>query len=124
MQLFQLFMNLIGNALKFIDSTRQPKIEVRCEEGMKDSWPALKGSKHPYQNYYRISIIDNGIGFDMKYLDKIFTIFQRLHGRTEYEGTGIGLAVCQRVAENHQGLLLAESIEGEGSQFYLYLPKD
>lgn len=122
MQLFQLFMNLLSNALKFIEQDRQPIIEVRCTEGMKDSWPGLAESNLPYKRYYQISVMDNGIGFDIKYLDKIFTIFQRLQGRTEYEGTGIGLAVCQRVAENHQGLLLAESKKGEGSRFYLYLP--
>lgn len=122
-QLFQLFMNLLGNALKFIREDVRPEITIRCEEGKKSTWPDLDATNLNPGKYYRIMIQDNGIGFDMKYLDKIFTIFQRLHGRTAYEGTGIGLAVCLRVTENHRGYLSAESKEGEGSRFYIYLPK-
>jgi two-component system, NtrC family, sensor kinase len=66
--------------------------------------------------------VDNGIGFDEKYLDRIFTTFQRLHGRTEYEGTGIGLAVCRRIAERHNGSITAYSTVNEGSTFLVDLP--
>jgi light-regulated signal transduction histidine kinase (bacteriophytochrome) len=73
--------------------------------------------------YCQIIVEDNGKGFDMKYQDKIFTIFQRLHGRSEYDGTGIGLALCRKVCENHGGSIIAESIPDAGSKFYVYLPK-
>jgi light-regulated signal transduction histidine kinase (bacteriophytochrome) len=65
---------------------------------------------------------DNGIGFDVKYIDRIFTIFQRLHGRGEYEGTGIGLALCQKIAERHGGAITATSRPGQGSTFTVTLP--
>ena len=70
----------------------------------------------------RITIADNGIGFDEKYLDRIFTIFQRLHGRGEYEGTGVGLAVCRRIVERHGGTLTAHSAPGQGATFLVTLP--
>ena len=69
-----------------------------------------------------ILVEDNGIGFDEKYLDKIFTIFQRLHGRQEYEGTGVGLAVCRRIVERHGGSITARSKTGEGACFIVSLP--
>jgi len=65
---------------------------------------------------------DNGIGFDEKYRDKIFNIFQRLHGRNEYEGTGIGLSICRKIAMNHKGLIVTKSEENIGSQFIVILP--
>ena len=122
-QLSQLFQNLIANAIKFRREGVPPEIRIRCREGRKSSWPHLRETDLYPGIYYQIEVRDNGLGFEMKYLDRIFTIFQRLHGRSEYEGTGIGLAVCQRVCENHGGWLTAESIPGEGSGFYVYLPK-
>jgi light-regulated signal transduction histidine kinase (bacteriophytochrome) len=71
---------------------------------------------------YTITVEDNGIGFDEKYLDKIFTVFQRLHGRAEYEGSGIGLAVCRKIVERHYGSITAESKPGFGSKFIFRLP--
>ncbi len=70
----------------------------------------------------KICVRDNGIGFDEKYLDRIFTPFQRLHGRNEYEGTGIGLAVCRKIVERHGGTLTAKSTPGEGATFIATLP--
>ena len=74
------------------------------------------------QQYIKIFIHDNGIGFDEKYLERILVIFQRLHGRNEYEGTGIGLAVCKKIIENHEGFITAESKIDEGSTFIVILP--
>ena len=70
----------------------------------------------------RISVTDNGIGFDEKYLDRVFTIFQRLHGRGDYEGTGIGLAICRKIAERHGGSITARSAPGQGATFIVTLP--
>ena len=69
-----------------------------------------------------ISVQDNGIGFDEKYMDRIFAVFQRLHGRNEYEGTGVGLAVCRRITDRHHGTIIAHSKPGEGSTFIVTLP--
>ena len=70
----------------------------------------------------RIRVVDNGIGFDEKYAERIFTMFERLHGRGKYEGTGIGLAICRRIAERHGGTIIAQSTPGEGSTFIVTLP--
>lgn len=122
-QLFQLFLNLVGNAIKFKKEERDLVIQIRCSEDPKEKWSHLREAPVAEGIYYQIIVEDNGKGFDMKYHDKIFTIFQRLHGRSEYEGAGIGLAVCQRVCENHGGMIAADSIPDLGSKFYVYLPK-
>ena len=72
--------------------------------------------------YCEIRVADNGIGFEEKYLDRIFTVFQRLHTRTEYEGTGIGLAICRKIVEGHNGTITATSTPGKGSTFIILLP--
>lgn len=106
-QMRQLFQNIIGNALKFHKKGVPPHVRItgsadygRCE----------------------IQVQDNGIGFDVKYLDRIFTIFQRLHGKQEFEGTGVGLAVCRRIVERHSGTITAQGQLGEGSTFIVRLP--
>jgi PAS domain S-box-containing protein len=115
LQMRQLFQNLIGNALKFQQTGVLPIINIECsEESSVDSDPALA--------FYRITVSDNGIGFEEKYLDRIFKVFQRLHGRNEYEGTGIGLAVCAKIVERHSGQLTAQSAPGEGATFIVRLP--
>lgn len=76
----------------------------------------------PYAEQCELSIEDNGIGFDERYLDKIFAVFQRLHGRNEYEGTGVGLAVCRRITDRHGGTITAKSRPGEGAKFVITLP--
>ena len=78
----------------------------------------------PENYYYHFRVIDNGIGFESMYSEKIFVIFQRLHTRNDYEGTGIGLAICRRIVANHQGFIQAESEAGKGSTFHIYLPKN
>ena len=76
----------------------------------------------PNRSASSFSVTDNGIGFDMRYADKIFNVFQRLHGQNEYQGTGIGLATCRKIVERHNGEIRTESTEGEGSVFRIYLP--
>lgn len=123
-QLRQLFQNLISNALKFNDKP-SPLIHVSGEnlsykEIVGKSWSKDIIIKH--KNYYCIYIRDNGIGFELQYLKQIFIIFQRLNGRSEFEGTGIGLAICKRIVENHEGFITAESEVGNGSLFVVGLP--
>jgi len=106
-QLARLFQNLVGNALKFCQD-RSPVVEISVE-GQDEHW--------------RFAIRDNGIGIDPKYADRIFIIFQRLHTRTEYDGTGIGLAVCKRIVERHGGLIWFDSTPGEGTTFYFTISR-
>jgi len=108
MQMRQLIQNLIGNGLKFQAPGVAPLITITGENGGPN---------------YRLSVTDNGIGFDEKYLDRIFTVFQRLHGRKDYDGTGIGLAICRKIAERHGGRIDAHSAPGAGATFTVTLPK-
>ena len=118
MQMRQLIQNLISNALKFHKPDEAPIIRIGAEVSGNGSGPASRRSNSVAQ----LTFEDNGIGFDEKYLDRIFTPFQRLHGRGEYEGTGIGLAVCRKIVERHGGTLTARSTPGEGSTFIVTLP--
>jgi light-regulated signal transduction histidine kinase (bacteriophytochrome) len=108
-QMQQLFQNLIGNALKFHKPDSLPMVKIY-------KLPSKRGS-----SWVSIYVEDNGIGFDEKYLDRIFTPFQRLHNRSEYEGSGIGLAICRKIVDRHNGLLTAKSKPGEGSTFIIDL---
>ncbi len=117
-QIAQLFQNLIGNALKFRREGVPPKISITARHVL----PKNFGSDEPPKGWYDISIVDNGIGFEEEYVTKIFAPFQRLHGRSEYAGTGVGLSVCRRIAERHQGSIIASSAEGEGATFVVRLP--
>ena len=118
-QLRQLFANLISNSLKF--SSAHPEITITASiltaDEIKD-YPALETGR----SYLGISFSDNGIGFEQQYADKIFMIFQRLHSRMEYGGTGIGLALCKKIAENHHGIIKATAKPGEGAVFLVLLP--
>lgn len=118
-QMRQLFQNLISNALKFSKANSIPKVKIWSELVSEKSFKAVPSSKG---EFVRIFIEDNGIGFDEVYLDKIFTIFQRLHIRTDYEGTGIGLAIVKKIVEKHDGIIGATSKEGVGSTFFIILP--
>ena len=111
MQMRQILQNLIGNALKFRQQDVAPIVQVRS-----------KIYYHEQQDWCEIRVMDNGIGFEQKYADRIFQIFQRLHGRSIYEGTGIGLAICRKIAERHNGALTAESQSGQGATFTFTLP--
>ncbi len=110
-QMRQLFQNLIGNALKFHRPGVTPVIEI----------DTVADADLP-DGYCQITVTDNGIGFEEKYLDRIFTVFQRLHSSEEYEGTGIGLAICRRIVERHHGRISASSQQGVGSRFSIILP--
>lgn len=118
-QIRQVFQNIISNALKFSRKGTAPVIKIWSE---KTDEKTLAGNASTFGDYLRIYIQDNGIGFHEMYLDKIFTIFQRLHCKQEYEGTGIGLAIVKKIIEKHNGLLTATSKEGEGATFILVLP--
>lgn len=121
-QLGQLFLNLLSNALKFRQPDTPPVVRIRCQKVSSLRLPASVKPAHWAEAYYCIDIIDNGIGFDPKYIDRIFQVFQRLHGRQHYTGTGIGLAICEKVVANHGGAITATSQPGEGSTFSVYLP--
>ncbi len=119
-QLFQVFQNLLSNSLKFTNPNKNPVINITTQNLLGNKLPV--SGAIPNQTYCVINISDNGIGFDEAYADKIFDLFQRLHARTEYKGTGIGLAICKKIVENHSGFIFAKSIEGEGSSFFIALP--
>jgi signal transduction histidine kinase/CHASE3 domain sensor protein len=122
MQIKRLFQNLINNAIKFHKPNEVPIVEVygkplKWQEARRDFGASLADVP-----YVKIVVKDNGIGFDERFNEKIFNIFQRLHGRTEYEGTGIGLAICRKIVTNHKGFITAKSKENVGSEFVVILP--
>ncbi len=121
-QLGQLFQNLIGNALKFRRTDTVPQITIGYERVSIHELPDTVKPVQVAETYHRIDLTDNGIGFDEKYLDRIFQVFQRLHGKSEFAGTGIGLAICEKVATNHGGAITATSQPGSGATFSVYLP--
>jgi signal transduction histidine kinase len=118
LQLSQLFANLVSNSLKF--ALVEPVIEISsCPFHLRQpgKFPALDGTR----KYVEIDFRDNGIGFEPKYAEQIFTIFQRLN-KDQYGGTGIGLALCRKIVDNHQGAIVAESEVGKGTVFRVILP--
>ncbi len=137
LQMRQLLQNLIGNAMKFHKPGEQPRVRVTAsverETTMTPDGAAHGGAvgenSHPEDSlipadaqWCILSVEDNGIGFDEKYLDRIFTVFQRLHGRAEYAGTGVGLAICNKIAQRHGGSISAHSAPGQGACFVVTLP--
>jgi light-regulated signal transduction histidine kinase (bacteriophytochrome) len=111
-QMRQLLLNLIGNALKFQPPGGHPVVKVFAR-----TFASIAG-----EQYSELTVQDNGIGFEEQYAEKIFAVFQRLHGRGEYEGTGVGLAICRRIADRHQGSIVAQSQPGKGATFIVTLP--
>lgn len=121
-QLGQLFQNLLSNALKFRQNDRLPVICIRATWIAANNLPAGVIPSREAIAYHQVDVVDNGIGFDEKYLNRIFQVFQRLHGKSNYEGTGIGLAICEKVVANHGGAITAKSQPGQGATFSVYLP--
>ncbi len=126
-QINQLFQNLLGNALKFrrVDQSGTPVlplIRISAQILMMANLPDSLKPMRLATTYHRIDVSDNGIGFDEQYADEIFQVFRRLHGKNHYSGTGIGLAICQKVAANHGGAVTASSQPGQGATFSVYFP--
>ena len=126
-QLMQLFQNLISNAVKFSSVDREgavasPVIRIKSQIVTNDALPTDIKPVRSAAMYHRIDVTDNGVGFEEKYLDRIFQLFQRLHGKSEFEGTGIGLAISEKVVANHGGAISASSQPGKGATFMIYLP--
>ena len=121
-QLGQLFQNLLSNALKFRRADVNPIININAEL---ISWDHLSDDVKPnlfMEKYYKIDVSDNGVGFDNKHRTRIFQVFQRLHGKTEFAGSGIGLSICDKIASNHCGTISANGHQGVGATFSVYLP--
>ena len=121
LQMGQLFTNLLSNALKFGSKGSQLKITITANMLSKNE--LKENGINSNAIFYKIEFKDNGIGFEQENAEKIFTIFQRLHGRAEYEGTGIGLAMCKKIVENHHGFIKAQSSLNNGAAFTIILPQ-
>jgi PAS domain S-box-containing protein len=119
-QFHQLFLNLLSNAIKFTSKRASPCITIQSQIANGNSIPGEQCEVE--KSYHHITITDNGIGFEPKYAEKIFEMFHRLHARAEYEGTGIGLAICKKIVENHKGFIMAEGQPNMGATFHIYLP--
>jgi PAS domain S-box-containing protein len=121
-QFNQLLTNLIINSVKYKRPNVPPHILIKAEQV--NSNELANYPKETDSDFWKLTITDNGIGFEQQYADKIFELFQRLHSRFEYEGTGIGLAICKKIVQNHKGLIRATGIPESGASFEIYLPKD
>ena len=119
-QFQQLVINLISNSIKYSKPGIAPIIKITVE--VTDGKSINDTRAEPQKKFYKISFIDNGVGFEQQYAENIFILFQRLHGRSEYTGTGIGLAICKKIVENHQGFITAEGKPNIGAAFHVFLP--
>lgn len=117
-QMRQVFQNLVSNALKFIRKGNPPVIQISA----RTTTSAVGEDDGHGDNYCYISFRDNGIGFDEKFADNIFTLFRRLHTKDKFEGTGIGLAITKKIVEKHGGHIIAKGVEGQGAEFIIILP--
>lgn len=122
LQMHQLFYNLINNAIKFTPPDRQPMVRIMREVVSPEEISAWQ--LNPDRAYLHLTIQDNGIGFEAEFSEKIFELFKRLHSQQSYRGTGVGLAMCKKVVENHEGKIWAESSMREGATFHIVLPVD
>jgi PAS domain S-box-containing protein len=120
MQFHQLFCNLLINAIKYRRKAVNPVVRISARKIPAAEAPAERAPRTT--QYCKIEIRDNGIGFDQKYAHRIFELFQRLHGKSEYSGTGIGLAICKKIVQNHDGFITATGQPGSGAVFTIYLP--
>ncbi|PKB15652.1 PAS domain-containing protein [Flavobacterium sp. 5] len=119
-QMQQLFSNLLSNSLKYSKTNTVPIISIDYSEITAKTEVVLNDKST--KKYYKINFTDNGIGFEQEFSKKIFLLFNRLHGKTEYHGTGVGLAICEKIVENHKGLIFANSKPNEGAIFTIYFP--
>ncbi|OXA85477.1 CHASE3 domain-containing protein [Flavobacterium hercynium] len=120
-QIEQLFINLIGNSLKYSQENINPEITIECEKIHSYEYPDLL--EQNIKKFYKITFTDNGMGFDPQFKETIFILFQRLHSKTDYPGTGIGLAICKKIVDNHRGHIIADSVPNQGSKFTVFLPE-
>lgn len=121
-QLQQLFQNLISNALKYARPGIVPEVQITSSLIMGRDIRLTQPQTEPEKKYHLIAVKDNGIGFEQSEAERIFQMFHRLHGRAEYEGTGIGLSIVRKVVENHNGFVYAQSVQGIGASFFVALP--
>jgi signal transduction histidine kinase len=121
-QIKQLLSNLIDNAVKYRHPDRAAVITIENE--LVNGHTLTEYKVDPVQQYYKVSVKDNGIGFDPQYAGKIFEIFQRLDPTAAIKGSGIGLAICKKIVQNHNGFITADGKPGEGASFHIYLPKN
>lgn len=121
-QVHRLFQNLVSNGMKFSRDGVDPVVKITAKKIKGEELPEKFSITPKYDNYVAVTVEDNGIGFNEKYKDQIFNVFQRLHGKNEFEGTGIGLAICKKIATHHGGGIVAESKEGVGSKFIVIFP--
>ena len=119
-QIKQLFINIISNSLKYSRENTTPTILINCKKVAAKSHPGILDQSVNW--YYKFTFTDNGIGFDPQFRANIFVLFQRLHSTSEYAGTGIGLAICKKIVENHKGQIIADSELNKGSVFTFFLP--
>lgn len=119
-QIKQLFINLVSNSIKFCPEGRNPVIKI---SGTIVSGNNIMHDIPHNSSYCHISVVDNGIGFEQKFGDRIFEVFQRLHTKTQYTGTGIGLAIVKKIADNHNGYIFATGTPGKGARFDVYIPQ-
>lgn len=119
-QIEQLFINLIGNSLKYSRPDTIPEIHIESEKINSSDYPGVLDQNT--RKYHKITFKDNGMGFDPQFKETIFVLFQRLHSKTDYPGTGIGLAICKKITDNHKGYIIADSTPNEGSEFTVFLP--
>jgi signal transduction histidine kinase len=115
-----LFNHLINNSLKYSNRNVEPVIHITAKMEARDT----SSNKIRVNNYWRINIKDNGVGFEQQYAEQIFSLFKRLHGTTEYTGTGVGLSICKKIVEEHQGYISAKSTPNKGTIFTISLPVD
>ncbi|MDQ3549901.1 MAG: ATP-binding protein, partial [Bacteroidota bacterium] len=121
LQMRQLFFNLLNNALKFVPAERKPLIEIKCRSIPAEEIKAREDLVNDTK-YYEIEVADNGIGFNNSHAEQIFGLFKRLHPKDSYGGSGIGLALCYKVVQNHNGVIFAEGEEDKGARFHVILP--